>query len=138
MTIADQPHHVDLHVGAAIRVRRKLLGVSQTQLADALGLTFQQVQKYERGANRVSASKLYDIANFLDVDIATFFEGLPRKGEALGSGDAAGDLMALLGARGGVHLSRTYLDMTSTQQVSLLTIAEAIVESTRGQQAEAA
>ena len=70
------PNPVDLHVGGRVRMRRKMLGVSQERLADALGLTFQQVQKYERGANRVSASKLYDIARFLGVPVSYFFEGL--------------------------------------------------------------
>jgi transcriptional regulator with XRE-family HTH domain len=70
------PNPVDLHVGARIRMRRKLLGVSQERLADQLGLTFQQVQKYERGANRVSASKLYEIAKALQTSVAYFFEGL--------------------------------------------------------------
>ncbi len=70
------PNPVDLHVGARVRMRRKLLGVSQEKLAGALGLTFQQVQKYERGANRISASKLFEIARFLDVAPAYFFDGL--------------------------------------------------------------
>lgn len=70
------PNPVDLHVGARIRMRRKLLGVSQEKLAESLGLTFQQVQKYERGANRVSASKLYEIARGLQAPVAYFFEGL--------------------------------------------------------------
>ena len=70
------PNPVDLHVGARIRMRRKLLGVSQERLADQLGLTFQQVQKYERGANRVSASKLYEIAKALQTSVAYFFDGL--------------------------------------------------------------
>ena len=70
------PNPVDLHVGSRIRLRRKLLGVSQEQLADSLGLTFQQVQKYERGANRVSASKLYEIAKTLQVPVSFFFDGL--------------------------------------------------------------
>src|SRR5665213_3079013 len=70
------PNPVDLHVGARVRMRRKVLGVSQERLADALGLTFQQVQKYERGANRVSASKLSEIARFLQAPISYFFEGL--------------------------------------------------------------
>jgi transcriptional regulator with XRE-family HTH domain len=74
------PNPVDLHVGARVRMRRKLLGVSQEKLADALGLTFQQVQKYERGANRISASKLFEIARFLDVAPSYFFEGLPTEG----------------------------------------------------------
>lgn len=70
------PNPVDLHVGARIRMRRKVLGVSQEKLAEELGLTFQQVQKYERGANRVSASKLYEIARALSAPVAYFFEGL--------------------------------------------------------------
>lgn len=70
------PNPVDLHVGARIRMRRKILGVSQERLAEDLGLTFQQVQKYERGANRVSASKLYEIARSLQSSVGYFFEGL--------------------------------------------------------------
>lgn len=132
MTFEDA-HPVDLHVGAAIRVRRKLLGVSQEVLAEALGLTFQQVQKYERGANRVSASKLWDIANRLDVDVAYFFQGLPAKGEALGETNDAGQLLALLGQKGGVTLSRMYLEMTDDQRLGLLNVARAIVSSTIAQ-----
>ena len=71
------PNPIDVHVGDRIRRRRRALGVSQDRLADQLGLTFQQVQKYERGANRVSASKLYQIASALQASIAFFFEGLP-------------------------------------------------------------
>ena len=70
------PNPVDLHVGARIRLRRRMQGVSQEKLADALGLTFQQVQKYERGANRVSASKLYEIAAALKAPVSYFFDGL--------------------------------------------------------------
>lgn len=70
------PNPVDLHVGARIRMRRKVLGISQEKLAEELGLTFQQVQKYERGANRVSASKLYEIARALSAPVSYFFEGL--------------------------------------------------------------
>jgi transcriptional regulator with XRE-family HTH domain len=69
------PNPIDLHVGSRIRLRRKVLGVSQESLAADLGLTFQQVQKYERGANRVSASKLYEIARSLQTTISYFFEG---------------------------------------------------------------
>ena len=69
-------HPVDRHVGLRIRMRRKELGVSQEKLAEALGLTFQQVQKYERAANRVSASKLYEIARALDTSVSYFYEGL--------------------------------------------------------------
>jgi len=73
---ARTPNVVDIHVGGRVRMRRKMLGISQETLADALKLTFQQVQKYERGANRVSASKLYDIAKTLQVPVSFFFDGL--------------------------------------------------------------
>ena len=68
------PNPIDVHVGQRIRQRRTLLGMSQERLADAIGLTFQQVQKYERGANRVGSSRLFDLARVLDVPIAYFFE----------------------------------------------------------------
>lgn len=68
---------VDVHVGNRIRLRRTLLGMSQERLGNALGLTFQQVQKYERVRNRVGASRLYDLACVLDVPVAFFFAGLP-------------------------------------------------------------
>jgi transcriptional regulator with XRE-family HTH domain len=70
------PHPVDIHVGARIRERRKQLQMSQEKLADALGLTFQQVQKYERGSNRVSCSKLWEISKALHASVGYFFEHL--------------------------------------------------------------
>ncbi|MFT4089658.1 MAG: helix-turn-helix transcriptional regulator [Asticcacaulis sp.] len=69
------PNPVDLHVGARVRMRRKFLGLSQEGLAETIDLTFQQVQKYERGSNRISASKLYEIARALKAPVAYFFEG---------------------------------------------------------------
>jgi transcriptional regulator with XRE-family HTH domain len=68
------PNPIDVHVGGRIRLRRTLLGFSQMALAEALGLTFQQVQKYERGSNRVSSSRLFDLSKSLDVPVAYFFE----------------------------------------------------------------
>ena len=82
---------IDAHVGARIRLRRTLLGLSQEKLGDALGLTFQQVQKYERGANRVGASRLFDLSRVLDVPIAFFFDDLPDH---------------LAGLHGGGHMTR--------------------------------
>ncbi len=70
------PSPVDVHVGARLRVRRTLLGMSQTTLGDAIGLTFQQMQKYERGTNRISSSRLYDLSRVLDVPIAYFFDDM--------------------------------------------------------------
>ena len=69
------PNPVDLHVGARVRMRRKFLGMSQEGLAETIALTFQQVQKYERGSNRISASKLWEIAKALKAPVAYFFEG---------------------------------------------------------------
>lgn len=74
--IDGQPDPIDVHVGTRIRARRAMLGVTQVQLAELLGLTFQQVQKYERGVNRVSASTLWRAAEALSVPVAYFFEGM--------------------------------------------------------------
>ena len=80
-TMKDNPNYpspkpVDLHVGNRLRMRRTLLGLSQEKLGEAIGLTFQQVQKYERGLNRIGASRLWDISRILDVPISFFFEDL--------------------------------------------------------------
>ena len=71
---SDKPNPIDVHVGTRVRLRRTLLGMSQEKLGEAIGLTFQQVQKYERGANRVGASRLYDLSRVLDVPVSYFFE----------------------------------------------------------------
>ncbi len=70
------PNPIDIHVGARVRVCRKLLGMSQTKLGKAIGITFQQIQKYERGANRIGASRLFNLSQVLDVPISFFFEDL--------------------------------------------------------------
>jgi len=75
--VAKSPNPVDKHVGSRIRLRRMMLGMSQGTLGSALGLTFQQVQKYEKGANRVGASRLQQISQALHVPVAFFFEGAP-------------------------------------------------------------
>ena len=106
------PNPVDLHVGARIRLRRRMQGVSQEKLADALGLTFQQVQKYERGANRVSASKLYEIAAALDAPVAYFFDGLAdTTASTNGAGPAPSDeqkLHRFLMTAEGLELARLF------------------------------
>ena len=84
------PNPVDVHVGARVRVRRKLLGWSQTGLGDALGLTFQQVQKYEKGANRIGSSRLYDLSRVFDVPIEHFFEDMPADVAASSSAKGRG------------------------------------------------
>jgi transcriptional regulator with XRE-family HTH domain len=78
MASKGYPNPIDVHVGNRIRLRRTLLGTSQVALAEAIGLTFQQVQKYEKGVNRVSSSRLVDIASALDVDVSHFFQEMAR------------------------------------------------------------
>ncbi len=84
------PNPIDKHVGSRVRMRRMMLSMSQEKLGDALGLTFQQVQKYEKGTNRIGASRLQQISNILQVPVAFFFEGAPELagGRAPGSKDA--------------------------------------------------
>ncbi|HLO75418.1 MAG TPA: helix-turn-helix transcriptional regulator [Magnetospirillum sp.] len=79
-TESGEPDPVDVHVGGRLRLRRTLMGLSQTELARSVGLTFQQVQKYESGANRVSASRLFYIAESLDVPVSFFFDDMQREG----------------------------------------------------------
>jgi transcriptional regulator with XRE-family HTH domain len=75
-TASGKPNPIDVHVGARVRLRRTLLGMSQEKLGEAIGLTFQQVQKYERGANRIGASRLYDLSRVLDVPVSFFFDDM--------------------------------------------------------------
>ncbi len=113
------PHPVDIHVGARARMRRTLLGMTQTDLGDALDLTFQQVQKYENGNNRISASRLYDLCRALDVPIEYFFEDMPpevaaispaskRRGKAKKLPSSAPDLMT---KRETLKLVRAYYEI---------------------------
>lgn len=91
--LADRRFAVDCHVGRRLRQRRMLLGLSQERLAASLGLTFQQIQKYERGANRIGAARLFDLSRRLEVPIGYFFDGLqdpgPDSGEAEGAAPQA-------------------------------------------------
>jgi transcriptional regulator with XRE-family HTH domain len=75
----DAPSPVDIHVGTRVRLRRTLLGLSQEKLGTAIGLTFQQIQKYERGANRIGASRLFEMSRVLDVPVQFFFDEMPAE-----------------------------------------------------------
>ncbi len=76
----NTPHHVDVHVGKRLRLRRTILGMSQEAIARVIGITFQQIQKYERGVNRMSSSRLYDFAKAMNVPVSYFFDGLEQTG----------------------------------------------------------
>ena len=90
-----RPSPIDVHVGSRIRLRRTLMGMSQERLGEALGLTFQQVQKYERGVNRVGASRLFDLSRVLDVPISFFFDDMPETlASAYGNSNGHGNARA--------------------------------------------
>ena len=95
-----KPNPIDIHVGTRIRQRRTLLGLSQSKLAEAIGLTFQQVQKYERGTNRVGSSRMFEIARVLGVPVAYFFEDMGRDVAARGRQHALGHVGAEPAAEG--------------------------------------
>jgi transcriptional regulator with XRE-family HTH domain len=83
----DRPNPIDIHVGSRVRLRRNMLGLSQEKLGEAIGLTFQQVQKYERGANRIGASRLHELSRVLDVPVSFFYDAVdPVRAEAIPAG----------------------------------------------------
>ena len=131
MAASEAPNPVDIHVGNRVRQRRKLSGLSQANLAEALDLTFQQVQKYERGTNRMSASKLFQAAAFLRVPVAYFFDGLDL--EATDGGAAISDpeqaINAFLSTVEGIELASTFARITSAnQRRKLLGLVAAMAE----------
>ncbi len=96
---SENPDPIDIHVGARLRMRRNLIGLSQEQLGKSLGLTFQQIQKYERGINRMGSSRLFQISKTLSVPVAYFFEDMPSMlGTAAQPGFGEGEQAALDGA----------------------------------------
>ena len=110
-------HPVDVHVGRRVRQRRWVLGMTQQQLANAVGIKFQQIQKYETGANRVSASRLWDIATALGVQVSFFFEGLDTEVRGDVRGDPLTDKEAL-------DLVRAYYAIPVSQRRGLLDLAQ--------------
>src|SRR6195256_2483620 len=96
---------IDKHVGSRVRMRRMMLGMSQTTLANGLGLTFQQVQKYEKGTNRMGASRLQHIANILQVPVSFFFEGMP---DHVSVAPAADYVSAFMVSVDGLALARAF------------------------------
>jgi transcriptional regulator with XRE-family HTH domain len=107
-SVKKAPNYVDRHVGSRVRLRRMLLGFSQEKLGEALGLTFQQVQKYEKGVNRIGASRLQQIAQFLKVDIAYLFEGLSGEKPSGFAEEGTSFVMEFLNSSEGLQLNRAF------------------------------
>ena len=112
---ARRPNPIDTHVGARVRLRRMLLGISQEKLGEQLGLTFQQVQKYEKGVNRIGASRLYDLSRVLDVPVQFFYEEAPQADGSpapllRGFAEVAAEPLigSFLNSREGVELNKAY------------------------------
>lgn len=126
------PHPVDRHVGARIRLRRQVLKVSQTGLADALGLTFQQIQKYETGANRVAASTLHAAARALQTTPAWFFEGLPDTASEAPDDPAPGAqaLGLLVTCPEGLDMASAVAALPRRRQGPVLALLRAIIGET--------
>mgnify|MGYP001797532180 CR=1 FL=1 len=118
-------HPVDVHVGKRVRHRRWLVGMTQQQLAEKVGIKFQQIQKYETGANRVSASRLWDIADALDVPVAFFFEGIEDAQEET-TQMAEAVPSDLLGDKEALDLIRSYYAIPENQRRRLFDLARVL------------
>ncbi|GAA6202334.1 helix-turn-helix transcriptional regulator [Aquicoccus sp. SU-CL01552] len=118
------PHRVDVHVGKRVRHRRWLVGMTQQQLAEQVGIKFQQIQKYETGANRISASRLWDIAEALEVPVSFFFEGLEETVSA--DSDKPKVPADLLGDKEALDLVRSYYAIPENQRRRLFDLARVL------------
>ncbi len=117
-------HPVDVHVGQRVRQRRWMVGMTQQQLGDRVGIKFQQIQKYETGTNRISASRMWDIAATMEVPISFFFEGLD--GQAPDTGEARGDILT---DKEALDLVRTYYAIPENQRRRLFDLARVLSEA---------
>ncbi len=110
--VKKAPNPIDKHVGSRVRMRRMMLSMSQEKLGDALGLTFQQVQKYEKGTNRIGASRLQHISHILQVPVAFFFEGaplLPNQSRELGEAPSPAYVADFLATSDGLALTKAFM-----------------------------
>jgi transcriptional regulator with XRE-family HTH domain len=127
------PNPIDKHVGSRVRMRRMMLDMSQTALGDALGITFQQIQKYEKGTNRISASRLQQVCHILQVPIPFFFEGLPSTPAAPGSNErqlATAEYTDFMATRDGLTLAKAFMRIGNVQlRRRILHLVEEIEEN---------
>ena len=110
--MAKQANPIDRHVGTRLRVRRMMLGMSQTDIGDAIGVTFQQMQKYESGVNRIGAGRLHQIAGLLGVPVTFFFDDTPAKAGSLPAKD---DPMGGLATSAGLRLAMAFTRITDAE-----------------------
>ncbi len=114
--LKKNPNPVDIYVGRRVRLRRMLVGLSQEKLGISMGLTFQQIQKYEKGVNRIGASRLFRLSEVLEVPVQFFFDGIPASEDAVGSGMAEPKqetfLYEFLNTRDGLELNRAFVKVT--------------------------
>ena len=126
------PNYIDVHVGSRIRMRRQLINMSQERLGELLGITFQQVQKYEKGANRISASRLFYTSKTLGVPIHFFFDGLPgmENEGGLSESSQSDDFTSALMSAEGIQLAKVFRETDSTTKRKLIvSLAKLIVNS---------
>lgn len=112
MANKKQPNPIDIHVGSRVRLRRMMLGMSQEKLGDSLGITFQQIQKYEKGTNRIGASRLHHIATVLSVPVSFFFEdapGTPAESAGFAEARPAHYIVDFLSSSEGVQLNKAFV-----------------------------
>jgi transcriptional regulator with XRE-family HTH domain len=105
------PNPIDTHVGSRVRMRRLILSMSQEKLGDAIGLTFQQVQKYEKGTNRMGSSRLVQIANVLKVPVTFFFEGTPGQSKLDGKAPSPAYVSNFLATSDGLALTKAFMQI---------------------------
>jgi transcriptional regulator with XRE-family HTH domain len=115
-----KPDPIDAHVGSRVRLRRMLVGMSQERLGESMGLTFQQVQKYEKGANRIGASRLHHISKLLDVPVGYFFDEAPAVEErsttpGLSEPESEEFVLEFLNTREGLELNRAFTKISSAK-----------------------
>lgn len=122
------PHATDKHVGSRVRMRRMMLGMSQEKLGDALDLTFQQVQKYEKGANRIGASRLQHIAHILQVPVSFFFEGLAeRQSVGMTAAPSPAYVADFLATSDGLNLTKAFMQIKEAKvRRSIVNLVEEI------------
>ncbi len=118
-------HPVDVHVGMRVRHRRWMVGMTQQQLAEQVGIKFQQIQKYETGMKKISPSRLWDISDSMGVPVAYFFEGLEASGGETRSSNIPGDLLA---DREALELVRSYYAIPENQRRRLFDLARVLSE----------